>query len=334
MPLAPARALAGSISLWSVLLPLVGNRWYSPSESGQSLLGIRCWVGEEEEEGGAIREWTGVLTHGSRVMVTNIAIYRSRNCHLCLNILFYVASGSGPVSPTLLFGPVSVSESPRRLRRRSTSGASTHDQNASEADDEEENISADVTQSLTTSQYLRRVQSNAVPSLAMVTPVLAELSVFADVPLDVPTFSQTQGQAQNMKKHLFDETLMTPQAAAIGRQIPCSSRGSPTSQYESSSQERTIARTANKGKQKGVYDRSSAEVEQLLPVHDPRNLYASDSPVIEDLDSDEELYKSAEEVAENIDPDGQSDGAANKTFVFTGAMFASGEFLGTSSKSR
>ena len=52
-------------------------------------------------------------------------------------------------------------------------------------------------------------------------------------------------------------------------------------------------------------------MEQLLPhiepIHDPRNLYASDSPVVEDPDSDEELYKSAEEVAENIDLSGRGD---------------------------
>jgi hypothetical protein len=48
-------------------------------------------------------------------------------------------------------------------------------------------------------------------------------------------------------------------------------------------------------------------------VHDPRSLYASDSPVIEDPDSDEELYKSAEEVGENIDLDNQGDGAANES---------------------
>ena len=70
--------------------------------------------------------------------------------------------------------------------------------------------------------------------------------------------------------------------------------------------------TASKGKQKVVCDRSSVKVEQLLPqiepVHDPRNLYASDSPVIEDPDSDEELYKLAEEVAKNIDLNGQDDG--------------------------
>jgi len=73
-------------------------------------------------------------------------------------------------------------------------------------------------------------------------------------------------------------------------------------------------RTASKGKQKVVYDRSSVEVEQLLPqiepVHDPRNLYASDSPVIEDPGSDEELYESAEEVTENIDLNSQDDGKA------------------------
>jgi hypothetical protein len=76
-------------------------------------------------------------------------------------------------------------------------------------------------------------------------------------------------------------------------------------------------RMASKGKQKDIHDRSSVEVEQLLPliepVHDPRNLYASDSPGIKDPDSDEELYKSAEEVAENIDLDGQGGGAANES---------------------
>ncbi|KAH9015826.1 hypothetical protein EDB85DRAFT_2156367 [Lactarius pseudohatsudake] len=141
--------------------------------------------------------------------------------------------------------------------------------------------------------------------------MLAELSVFADVPLDVPTFSQTQGQAQNMKKH-FPWKSNQPIRVVLSRK---------GNNYLTNGIDnvlsllliQTIAQTANKGKQKGVYDQSSAEVEQLLPVHDPRNLYASDSPVIEDLDSDEELYKSAEEVAENIDPDGQSDGAANKS---------------------
>ena len=62
-------------------------------------------------------------------------------------------------------------------------------------------------------------------------------------------------------------------------------------------------------------DNEPVEVEQLLPpiepVHDPRSLYASDSPVIEDPDSDSELYKSAEENAENVDLDGQGDTAAN-----------------------
>ena len=76
-------------------------------------------------------------------------------------------------------------------------------------------------------------------------------------------------------------------------------------------------RAASKGKQKNVYDRSSVEVEQILPpiepVHDPRNLYASDSPVIEDPDSDEELYKSAEEFVKNIGLEGQVDGAASES---------------------
>jgi hypothetical protein len=48
---------------------------------------------------------------------------------------------------------------------------------------------------------------------------------------------------------------------------------------------------------------------EIEPVHDPRTLYASDSPVIEDPDSDE-VYESAEEVAENIDVNSQDGGIA------------------------
>ncbi|KAH9014068.1 hypothetical protein EDB84DRAFT_1443993 [Lactarius hengduanensis] len=48
-----------------------------------------------------------------------------------------------------------------------------------------------------------------------------------------------------------------------------------------------------------TFDRSSVEVEQILPpdehVWDPRDFYASDSPVPFDFDSDQELYRSAEE---------------------------------------
>ena len=69
---------------------------------------------------------------------------------------------------------------------------------------------------------------------------------------------------------------------------------------------------SDKGKQKDIHDCSSVEVEQLLPVHDPRNYYASDSLVNEELDSDKEVYKSAEEM-ENLDPDRQSDGAASES---------------------
>ncbi len=46
-------------------------------------------------------------------------------------------------------------------------------------------------------------------------------------------------------------------------------------------------------------DRSSVEVEQILPsdehVQDPQDFYASDSLVLVDFDSDQELYRSAEE---------------------------------------
>ncbi|KAF8262063.1 hypothetical protein EI94DRAFT_1705070, partial [Lactarius quietus] len=140
---------------------------------------------------------------------------------------------------------------------------------------------------------------------------------------------------------LFDETLTTPRVVVIRGKACHISRASPTNQYERSSQEE---RTASKGKQKEVHNQSSVEVEQLLPpigpvhdprnhyasdspdgkpvevehllppiepVHDPQNLYASDSPVIEEPDSDEELYKSAEDIVESVDLDGQDGAAAN-----------------------
>ena len=62
-------------------------------------------------------------------------------------------------------------------------------------------------------------------------------------------------------------------------------------------------------------DNKPFKVEQLLPpiepLHDPWSLHASDSLAIEDPDPDSELYKSAEENAENVDLDGQGDTAAN-----------------------
>ena len=139
----------------------------------------------------------------------------------------------------------------------------------------------------------------------------------------------------------------TPRAAVIGRRSTRSSPESSTSQKDCSSQEERVRtsqhvvptidnefnlpviqatiRAASKGKQKDVYDRSSVEVEQILPpiepVHDPRNLYASDSPVIEDPDSDKELYKSAEEFAKNIGLEGQVDGAAGESNSGSNACF-------------
>lgn len=46
------------------------------------------------------------------------------------------------------------------------------------------------------------------------------------------------------------------------------------------------------------------------PIQDPRNLYASDSPVFEEIDSDQGRYKSADEFEGGIDPEGQGDGMA------------------------
>lgn len=66
-----------------------------------------------------------------------------------------------------------------------------------------------------------------------------------------------------------------------------------------------------------VCDRSSVEVERILPplqadepIQDPRNFYASDSPVFEEVDSDQGRYKSADEFEGGIDPEGQGDGSA------------------------
>ena len=56
---------------------------------------------------------------------------------------------------------------------------------------------------------------------------------------------------------------------------------------------------------------SSVEVERAPPlgeqVHDPRDFYASDSPVVVDLDSDQELYRSAEEFEVHNTPEVQDE---------------------------
>jgi hypothetical protein len=71
----------------------------------------------------------------------------------------------------------------------------------------------------------------------------------------------------------------------------------------------------SEGTQRDVCDRSSVEVERILPplqadepIQDPRNFYASDSPVFEEIDSDQERYKSADEFEGSIEPEGQGNG--------------------------
>ena len=41
------------------------------------------------------------------------------------------------------------------------------------------------------------------------------------------------------------------------------------------------------------------------PIQDPRNFYAADSPVSRNFDSDQELYESAEDFEETLEPEGQ-----------------------------
>lgn len=64
--------------------------------------------------------------------------------------------------------------------------------------------------------------------------------------------------------------------------------------------------------------RSSVEVEEILPsdehVQDPRDFYASDSPVLAELDSDQEMYRSAEEFDVSNDTEVQ-DGNQASNFV-------------------
>lgn len=55
------------------------------------------------------------------------------------------------------------------------------------------------------------------------------------------------------------------------------------------------------GIRRGPCDESSAEVD---PVQDPRRFYASDSPVFNNSDSDQEMYRSAEETFEPEDQGG------------------------------
>jgi hypothetical protein len=66
--------------------------------------------------------------------------------------------------------------------------------------------------------------------------------------------------------------------------------------------------------------RSEAEVEQILPfnehVPDPRDFYASDSPVLEyNIASDQELYESAEEFSGSRGPEVQDDRQVGNRFA-------------------
>jgi hypothetical protein len=72
-------------------------------------------------------------------------------------------------------------------------------------------------------------------------------------------------------------------------------------------------RTPSKEPLSDVRNRSSAvEVEQILPstehVPDPRDFYASDSPMLDsNIDSDQDLYESAEEFLEKINSEVQDE---------------------------
>ncbi|KAI9437868.1 hypothetical protein BJY52DRAFT_1229997 [Lactarius psammicola] len=205
------------------------------------------------------------------------------------------------------------------------------------ADDEGESINPDEYSSVTTSPSAKRRGSQ---SSDRKTPCSLSLSVLeANFTKRQNTYDFHVVQARTKKRQCldtpgrtslcekqkkpFDEVLTTPRAALHNRQpgrgwAALSSHASSSSQDEYCSQEGSATvRTASKGKQKEAHDRSSVEVEQLLPlvkpVHDPRNFYASDSPVIEDPDSDQDLYKSAEEDVENVELDGQGDGVADSS---------------------
>ncbi len=74
-----------------------------------------------------------------------------------------------------------------------------------------------------------------------------------------------------------------------------------------------------------TYNRSSLEVEQILPsdehVRDPQDFYASDSPVLVDFDSDQELYRSAEEFEIRNDTEVQ-DEHQGSNFVVCPVLFS------------
>jgi len=74
-----------------------------------------------------------------------------------------------------------------------------------------------------------------------------------------------------------------------------------------------------------TYNRSSLEVEQILPsdehVQDPQDFYASDSPVLVDFDSDQELYRSAEEFEIRNDTEVQ-DEHQGSNFVVCPVLFS------------
>jgi hypothetical protein len=86
-----------------------------------------------------------------------------------------------------------------------------------------------------------------------------------------------------------------------------------------------------RGAKEGQIDtrgRSSVEVEQILPPHepvqDPRDFYACDSPVLDNPNSDldVESYKSAKEFEDDVDPGVQDGPQASGSFVRPSVSFS------------
>ncbi|KAH9168602.1 hypothetical protein EDB89DRAFT_2073753 [Lactarius sanguifluus] len=85
--------------------------------------------------------------------------------------------------------------------------------------------------------------------------------------------------------------------------------------------------TTSKELQNDTCNRSSVEVEQILPstehVPDPQDFYASDSPVLDDnFDLDQDFYESAEEFLERVNLEVQDDHPVRSSFTGSHICFS------------
>ncbi|KAH9019778.1 hypothetical protein EDB85DRAFT_1896500 [Lactarius pseudohatsudake] len=263
--------------------------------------------------------------------------------------LFYIKEGIGDVS-----GP----EHPHRRNLRSTGRHHTHNSNPSEADDEEDDAESTSDEEVdaayraahytTVTMFLGHVKRHGLQSgdggylfiaLFGSSQNLA-WSMTERVGTILPLMQRyisnlLQARIKKRLRSDFSNAISTPtdgdkqldEPLATPRAVLCRSDGGrgraawgTPSRHDSNITDGEWGQdTKEMEVQIDPHDRSSVEVEQILPPHepvqDPRDFYACDSPVLDNPNSDIELYESAKEFGENVDPRVQDGPQASGSFV-------------------